>query len=111
MTIKQTDTFWAKIYIAGPIAGIEQCCRDYCQKGLCVTVTPTNYIYTGGEQTGAIIGLINYARFPMTEEFIEESMIELGGKIMISLHQLSFSVETPKDTRYFEREDIGKKKE
>ena len=28
-----------------------------------MTVTPTEYVYTGGRQPGAIIGLIAYARF------------------------------------------------
>jgi hypothetical protein len=42
----------ATIYIAGPVAKIESVCRKFCERGMCVTVTPTTYIYTGGSEGG-----------------------------------------------------------
>lgn len=108
MKVEECPAYYARLYIAGPLAGIEQCCREYMLKGLCVTVTPTNYIYTGGEQTGAIIESINYARFPSNEFLIEKNMIELGEKIMMELHQTSFSIVTPNTSKYYTREDIKK---
>lgn len=38
---------------------------EYCNDhALCVTVTPTTFIYVGGIELGVMVGLINYPRFP-----------------------------------------------
>lgn len=98
-------TYWAKIYIAGSISQIEQVCREYVIPGGCVTVTPTNYIYTMGEESGAEIGLINYPRFPKSnprEELLEQA-VELGGLICEKCFQGSFTVMTSDDTYFFSR--------
>ena len=98
-------TYWVKIYIAGPIWLIEQVCREYVLKGGCVTITPTNYIYTMGEESGAEISLINYPRYPKDnpqEDLLLEA-IELGGLICERCAQGSFTVMTPHDTHFFSR--------
>jgi hypothetical protein len=60
-----TETFQATIFIAGDFKKIKKKCQEYCDRiGLCVTVEPTEYIYTKGAEKGARIGLINYPRFP-----------------------------------------------
>ena len=102
------STGWAKIYIAGPLDEIEQVCRFFALEGACVTVTPTRYIYTGGEETGVEVGMINYPRFPMTQRDMTERAVELGKKIMIRCHQLTFTVMTPENTTYYSRkEELG----
>ncbi len=103
MNKKKCDPFWANIYIAGPVPMIEQVCREFCEQGLCVTVTPTNYIYTMGEESGAIVGLINYPRFPKTNAVILNDAIALGHEIMEQCCQGSFTVMTPKETHFFSR--------
>lgn len=105
-------TYWAKIYIAGPIAEIEQVCREYVMKGACVTVTPTNYIYTMGEESGAEIELINYPRFPKDYPRIEllEEAVELGNAICSKCFQGSFTIMTPMDTFFFSRRKGDEKK-
>ena len=75
---KQNNTYWVEIHVAGELSIIEQVCREYCMKGLCVTVTPERFIYTGGQEDGAVIGLINYPRFPTTQEAVWDSAIELA---------------------------------
>ena len=70
--MKQTPTFEAKIFIGlgTPdheylLEQVQDVCQEYVDSvGLCVTVTPTQYVYTGGTERGAIVGLINYPRFP-----------------------------------------------
>ncbi|MCP3668941.1 MAG: hypothetical protein GY814_00580 [Gammaproteobacteria bacterium] len=96
-------TFWAKICIAGPIDKIEQTCREWCLIGACVTVTPTNYIYTMGEERGAEIGLINYPRFPKEPKDIIDQAQELGHELMEKCCQGSFTIMTPDDTLFFSR--------
>ena len=112
MEKKRCSTFWAKIYIAGPIAEIEQVCRKHVMKGSCVTVTPTNYIYTMGEEKGAEIGLIHYPRFPKdatavatmeTKKEILKEAVELAEKICEGCFQGSFTIMTPDDTYFYSR--------
>ena len=98
-------TYWAKIYIAGPVPIIEQICREYVMKGGCVTVTPTNYIYTMGEESGVEIGMINYPRFPKGNPEVElfNQAVELGNNILEQCCQGSYTIMTPQDTYFFSR--------
>ncbi|MEI6731792.1 MAG: hypothetical protein WCK90_03875 [archaeon] len=58
--------------------------HGYCDKGLCVTVSPTTFIYKRtaedpiGREEGAVIGVINYPRFPSTRENIEKTAEEIA---------------------------------
>jgi len=108
-TRKECNTFWAKIYIAGPIAQIEQTCREFVMKGACVTVTPTNYIYTMGEESGAEIGLINYPRFPKESIDIEMDAEALGFALMEDCCQGSFTVMSSRTTTFYSRRGDEKK--
>lgn len=66
-------TGWARIYIAGPIEVAKQLLRAECvREGLCVTIEPTHFIYTGAEESGYVVGLVNYPRFPTTPEALHE---------------------------------------
>jgi ferredoxin len=104
MKIEQAPTYWARIYIAGDLATIKQVCREHCMAvGLCVTVDPTTYVYTGGEEAGAVVGLINYPRFPASPEEIFLKARELGEKIMERCCQHSFSIMAPDETVWFSR--------
>lgn len=104
INLTQTKGYSVRIFIAGDLDIIKQTCRDYCyQIGLCVTVTPTSYIYTGGEESGAIIELINYARFPKETTTIWNQAIELGQEIMIKACQTSYTVQDNEYSQWFSR--------
>jgi ferredoxin len=95
----RVDSFWATIYMAGSIEHAKQVCRTFCMaRGLCVTVEPTTFIYTGGEEVGFRIGLINYPRFPTTPTDIINLADELGSVLRVELAQHSYSVVTPTET-------------
>ena len=83
-----------EIYIAGSIDAIQAACAEYCKRGFCVTVTPTTYVFTGGAETGAIIGLINYARFPINQQALWDCAVELGMLILERAEQQSFTVQS-----------------
>ena len=105
LTKEQCDTFYCNIFVAGDIAIIKQICREHCfEVGLCVTVTPTDYIYTGGEEAGAIIGLINYPRFPEDAHKIILKATKLGRILMEKCFQKSFSITMPGKTIRYSRE-------
>lgn len=92
------------IYMAGDIAQAKQVCREYCfEVGLCVTVEPVDFIYTGGEETGFRIGLINYPRFPTSQAELFGRASDLAEKVMCRLCQHSFSIVGPAKTTWFTR--------
>jgi hypothetical protein len=100
--ITEAPTYWARIYIAGNRADAERVCRQLAfSKGACVTVTPTEYVYSGGQESGVIVGLINYPRFPMTPEQIDEEALWIAAHLQEALHQRSYTIETPTRTRWF----------
>ena len=92
-------TFWAKIYISGPIEIAKQIIRRDCfEVGLCITIEPTTFIYTGGEEEGYVVGLINYPRFPCDSAKIKERATSLAHILRTETYQHSvlimFSDET-----------------
>lgn len=93
MIEKTAPTFEAKIYIAGSLERIKQVCADYCLKvGFCVTVEPLEFVYTGGMESGARIGLINYPRFPSEPEAIRTNAYALAERLRSELAQQSYSI-------------------
>lgn len=93
-------TYWAEIAIAGDYDCARKSCRLFCESGLCVTVTKTAFIYTGGEQAGVLVRLINYPRFPAGREEIIKTAFSLARRLRIDLCQDSFSIITPDKTFY-----------
>lgn len=98
----EVGSYPVSIFMAGNSLEAENICRDFCDEvGLCVTVTHTVYVYTGGRESGFIVGLINYPRFPGEPVQIEAKAVELGMKLREGLGQESFSVQTPTTTTWF----------
>lgn len=94
------------IFIAGDFEIAKQVCREHCwAAGLCVTVEPLTYIYTGGEETGVRVGLINYPRFPATHDELRNKACELAERLMRGLCQQSYSVVGPDKTEWYSRRD------
>lgn len=73
------ETFTACVYLAGDVETAKRWLRRHCyERGLCVTVEPTTFIYTGGEEIGFRVGIVNYPRFPSTGEELHALAVELG---------------------------------
>ena len=101
MENKIEPTYTCKIYLAGDIDIIKQECRKYCLTiGLCITINPTLFIYTGGEEFGVEIGLINYPRFPDTSDSIKSKAIILAQRCRDVACQHSYLIVDPQDTIY-----------
>ena len=106
MNRKKCESHEIKIFIAGDIVQIKQVIREYCQEtGFCVTVSPTTYIYTGGEEEGVVIGIINYPRFPSDSKAQFRRACYLAGRIKRKCNQSSFTVMSPERTWWFYNED------
>lgn len=102
MRVETAPSCPVSIFIAGDYEKALDTCRSYCDEvGQCVTVTPTSYIYTKGEEAGVMVGFINYPRFPSDQVRIEAKATELAMLLKDALGQESFSVQTPTQTTWF----------
>lgn len=104
MKIETTNSLRFDIFIAGDFDQAKQVCREHCMAvGLCVTVEPVAYIYTGGEESGVRVGLINYARFPTMHDELLAKAQTLATLLMERLCQHSFSIVGPHLTEWHSR--------
>lgn len=91
--MKEVPTYTAQIYIGGDYAQAKAICqRHVMDAGLCVTVEPVEYVYTGGCEAGVRVGLINYARFPAEPADIFARALGLARLLREALAQHSFSI-------------------
>jgi hypothetical protein len=102
MIVKTAHSFPVSIFMAGDINHAQRVCSEHCDEvGLCVTLTPTTYVYTGGQEAGFVVGLINYPRFPQGPEELHSRALELGMRLRLALGQDSFSIQTNPQTTWF----------
>jgi ferredoxin len=105
----ETLSYPVQIFVAGDAASALTICRAYCDAvGLCVTVTPTLYAYTGGDEAGVIVGLINYGRFPSEPQAIFARARELARKLIDGLGQESATIQAPDKTLWISFRVDGK---
>jgi hypothetical protein len=98
----EVASYPVSIFIAGSAWEAESACLDYCDAtGFCVSVTETTYCYTGGEEAGIIIGLINYPRFPKEPHEIWARAEELAAMLRERLGQESYTIQAPDKTVWF----------
>ena len=110
MTVK---TFTATIYVGLrhhydeqelPTQPVVDFIQNWVNKiGMCVTVTPTQFIYTAsgggiGHENGLIVGFINYPRFPSDEQSIRMHALDLAGDLLKFCKQMRISVVFPDKT-------------
>ena len=106
--MKTVKTYHANIYVgrreghAGRLHSrdvVERICDEYCALvGLCVTITQTEYVYKDDHEPGAIVGIINYPRFPLEPQKIWAHSLALAELLRVGLGQIRVSVEFPDET-------------
>ena len=104
--MKSCPTTEIKICIAGAMADIERACRKFCERGLCVSVTPTTFVFCGGAEPGAIVGLLSYPRFPSNEDILWQHGLHLAADLLVATCQRSCSVVCKDETYYVENPNI-----
>jgi len=101
MKIITEPTYTIRLYLSGPIEVAKQVIREECyREGLCVTVEPTTFIYTGGEEAGYVVGLLNYPRFPKTEVELMARAADLAVKLLDATFQHSALMVAPDQTSW-----------
>ena len=92
-TVRHEPTRVVEVFMAGDIGHAKQVIRRFCRDAsLCVTVTPTTFIYNGGEEEGFVIGLRNYPRFPSDSYALRSTASDLGERLVAELGQRSYMV-------------------
>ena len=100
----EAPTFWVRIYGSGPIETAKNVLRRDClSEGLCVTVEPTLFIYTGGEEVGYVVGLINYPRFPSDNESIWQRAEHLARMLLDETFQHKILIMSPEKTLWISK--------
>ena len=90
--MKTCPTEIVNLYIAGDLATARQVCREFVAIGGCVTIAPCDYVYTGGCESGIVVGLIAYPPHIRTGAQLVADATLLGHKLMARLFQTSFTV-------------------
>lgn len=104
MIVKTESTHWVRLYLSGPIDIAKQTIREVCLPGgLCVTIEPTHFIYAGGEESGFVVGLLNYPRFPVPPEQLNEQAHDLMVKLLDATCQHSALMMTPTETTWISK--------
>ena len=101
MPEKSEPTYWIKIYASGPIEEAKHVIRKYVKYNpLCVTIEKTTFLYTGGEESGYVVGLINYPRFPSTPQDLWKKAIDLANILRDETFQWSILIMSPDKTTW-----------
>jgi len=81
------------IYMAGDIDHAKQITRRFCKEiKTCVTLSPTTYIYSGGEESGFVISFRNYPRFPSASGSLEIKASKFAQLLREALGQKSYMI-------------------
>lgn len=106
---KTSKSFFATIHIAGDINYAGYLVRQWAMRGACVQLAECDYIYTGGSERGMTARIMQYPRFERPESEILDMAVELGTFLAQKLCQISFSIETPYNTTYYQAEGYEKR--
>lgn len=98
----EASSYPISIFMAGDASAATDYARRFCdEQGLCVTITPTTYAYTGGQKPGFVVGLINYPRFPSSSDELWSIAEALAAYLRERLYQDSYTIQAPNRTVWF----------
>lgn len=104
MKVVKSETCVVTVYVAGDLHTARESLRRQClDEGLCVTLTPTEFVYTAGMESGVAAGLVNYPRFPKSAAVVIDRACRVAERLMADLCQHSALVVAPTETVWFTR--------
>jgi len=116
MKLVETNSYHVSLYVGFkdiatgielPIDLARSICQKYCDKvGLCVSITPTFFIYTNGNENGCVIGFINYPRFPQTTEQIFDHAVNVAKLLKEKYHQKKVTLVASDKTLMISEDEI-----
>lgn len=97
-----------EVFMAGDVEHAKQVVRRFCKdRPSCVTVTPTSYIYTGGEEAGFVVSFRSYPRFPADAAELTGKATELATRLVAELAQDSYMIVTPTATKWVTTREVN----
>lgn len=103
MKSRTAPTISLKIYVSGDMDVIAQVCREHCwDHEMCVNVSPTTFFYQGCEESGAIIGLVNYPKHPCTMDELMTNARMIARGIVLRCRRYSAMIEGPVESEWFQ---------
>lgn len=99
----EVTSYTVRVWIAGDYNDACRAVREFCEEGACFAVSPAEYVYTGGAESGVVVTRINYPRFPAEPSAIFDQCLRLAHHLRAALYQDSFTVEAPDKTHWFSR--------
>lgn len=110
---KVSKSYNVEIHMAGDIREASMFLQQVAaRRGMCVSIHPQSYIYSGGREEGFLIRFINYPRFPKEPEAILKEAEELADWVRDHIGQYSWSITTPTETIWYSEipKNIAEKK-
>lgn len=102
MIVRTAPSFNVEIHMAGSVDAASLVIqRHAAENGLCVTISPQSFIYTGGREEGFRVGFINYPRFPKPSGEIALQAHHLAKILREHLGHKSYSIVAPDETTWF----------
>ncbi len=106
MKILTEATYVITLYIGGDVQDARRLMREFCYgTPLCVTITPTTFVYMGGAEEGVAIGFVNYPRFPTSPGALLEVAERVAERLIDEMHQHSALLVAPDATKWFSRRE------
>lgn len=101
MKTLQAPTHVIKIYIAGDRNLARQVLQKWVMRGACVSISEEEYIYTMGNETGIVVNIINYPRFPKEPAELLWQAQELARHLLEEMYQGSCTIVDYNGESYF----------
>lgn len=106
MTTELAPTYNVDIHMAGDIAVAALVVQKAAATvGMCVSITPQKYVYTGGCEDGFKITFINYPRFPSPPHDILHAADDLANLLLTELGQHSYTIVSPEQSKWYSRRE------
>lgn len=106
------DSYSVTIKMAGDYNHAKQILRREFyppSEGFCVTIQYVDFIYTGGEEAGFVIGIENYPRFPSEPKQLKSRAFQLAETLIRELHQWSAMIVAPDQTHWINKRPEGQR--
>lgn len=104
VSIALCEGWTVTLYMGGSVNAVKDLlARRAAEHGVCWSVEPTEFIYSGGRELGVVVRQIAYARFPSSLVSAMADMLALGEWLMRETGQGSFSVVGPAESVFVSR--------
>lgn len=90
---REGQTVCIEVFLAGDVSTARNALREYCiVDPCCVTLTETDFIYRGGLESGVVVGIREYPRFPAGRKVLADRARSIAEFLRQRLCQDSYMI-------------------